>query len=196
MSLTARNRNIIIGSVLGASVVVILVAILLLRGCGEETVVSTGDTSTKSATSTARTTPTATAPIATTSVESPPVSPPATTTPVATPDSQSNYSTACTDSIGIVPSPATADASITVTVKVRGTTASVVKVKYGLRGSGDPGVERALAPAGYDGTLAVWEVTFNAPHVPGEYDFYSWSIDELGRTFCGGPVGTTISVQP
>jgi hypothetical protein len=56
-------------------------------------------------------------------------------------------------------------------------------------------VEKDLAPAGYEGTLAIWQVTFNAPHVAGDYDFYSWSIDSAGRTVCGGPVGKTITIH-
>ena len=185
----------------GAVVVSILI-ILLVRGCGEEETVSTGATT--AVTATAPTTPTATTKTATTpTVETTAESPAATTPPTPpaspAPSPESVYSTACADSISIVPSPATTDAPITITVKVRGTTASAVKIKYSRRGSGEPvssWVERDLAPAGHEGTLAIWQVTINAPHFAADYDFISWAIDESGRTGCGGPAGITLTVHP
>ncbi|MFA5874586.1 MAG: hypothetical protein WC832_11540 [Anaerolineales bacterium] len=192
MALTSKNRNIIIGSALA---VIATGAGLLLWTGGESTGSTTALTATTPTTPTA-TTKTATTPMVETTANSTAVTTPPAPSPSPTPSPESDHSTACADSIGIVPAPATTDAPITVTVKVRGTTASAVKLKYSRRSSGEPWVEKDLSPAGNEGTLAIWQATFNAPHNAGDYDYYSWAIDESGNTSCGGPVGKTLTVHP
>jgi hypothetical protein len=202
MASTARNRNILIGTTLGVAVAAILV-ILLLRGCGEQTVESTvastvtSTTSTAGTTSTKTTTP-ATAPAETAPTVTQPAQPAPATTSAPPPSPQSDFSTACADSIDVTP-PHAVDpgAPITVTVNVGGTTpASAVTLRYSRRVNGEPGEpsgEKELAPAGQNG---VWKVTFNAPEVAGAYDFYAWATDQQGRTNCGGPVGMIVTVGP
>ncbi len=198
MALASKTRFLIIGGALGVAVITIAAGFFAWTG-SEKDVISAGATT--PITAATQTTPTAATNTATTPVAEATAASAAVTTPPTPPASPSpspepGHGTACADSISIAPSPATADAPITVTVKVRGTTAAAVKVKYSRRGSGEPEVEKDLSPAGNEGTLAIWQATFNAPHNAADYDYYSWAIDKTGYTACGGPVGKTLTVHP